>query len=293
MLDTNAGTQITYNDQNPYLPNGNNVVSLTFGTESVDFTDAATYYNVSTVNYLAAGSCNFNDGGVSLWPLNQIVHDTQYYVRDAVINYAKDMGTIAPVVEGRLKFVNIPTATFTDVATDYWAWSFIERLYAAGITSGCSTNPLAYCPEASVTRAQMAVFLLKGLHGTSYTPPTATGTVFGDVPTTNIYAPWIEQLALEGITAGCGNGNYCPDETVTRAQMAVFLLKSKHGTAFTPLDPIGIFGDVPTTSIYAPWIEQLATEGITAGCGNGNYCPENSVTRAEMAVFLVKTFNLP
>ena len=58
--------------------------------------------NVSTVNYLAAGSCNFNDDGVSLWPLDQIVHDTQYYVRDAVIDYVTAMGTISPVVEGRL-----------------------------------------------------------------------------------------------------------------------------------------------------------------------------------------------
>ncbi len=59
---------------------------------------------MSTVNYLAAGSCNFNDGGVSLWPLNQIVHDTQYYVRDAVIDYIASMGTVSPAIEGRLLF---------------------------------------------------------------------------------------------------------------------------------------------------------------------------------------------
>jgi 2',3'-cyclic-nucleotide 2'-phosphodiesterase/3'-nucleotidase len=105
MLDTNTGNQITYNDEFPTYPTGNNVISLVIGGVPVDFNDASTYYNVSTVNYLAAGSCNFNDGGVSLWPLNQIVHDTQYYVRDAVINYAADMGVIGPVLEGRLRFV--------------------------------------------------------------------------------------------------------------------------------------------------------------------------------------------
>jgi hypothetical protein len=109
MIDADAGTQITYNDLYPALPNGNNVVSLTFDGNEVDFNDAETYYNVSTVNYLAAGSCNFNDGGVSLWPLNQIVHDTQYYVRDAVINYATAMGTIGPEVEGRLSFITDTT----------------------------------------------------------------------------------------------------------------------------------------------------------------------------------------
>ncbi|HSL43112.1 MAG TPA: 5'-nucleotidase C-terminal domain-containing protein [Anaerolineales bacterium] len=110
MINTDAGTQITYNDLGAgKLPTGNNVVSLIFDDHEVDFTDAETYYNVSTVNYLAAGSCNFNDGGVSLWPLSQIVHDTQYYVRDAVINYAMHEETIAPVVEGRLKFITDTT----------------------------------------------------------------------------------------------------------------------------------------------------------------------------------------
>ena len=81
----------------------------------VDFTDATKYYNVSTVNYLAAGSCNFNDGGVSLWPLDQIVNDTQYYVRDAVIDYITAKGTVSPKIEGRLLFADTtdPVVTIT------------------------------------------------------------------------------------------------------------------------------------------------------------------------------------
>src|SRR6266545_2699771 len=64
-------------------------------------------------------------------------------------------------------------------------------------------------------------------------------------------------------------------------------------SSVTCLPPIGIFTDVPTTYWAASWIEQLAAEGITSGCGNGVYCPDSPVTRAQMAVFLVKTFNLP
>jgi 2',3'-cyclic-nucleotide 2'-phosphodiesterase (5'-nucleotidase family) len=109
MIDINSVGKITYNDLNPALPNGNNVVSLVVNGKSIDFADASTYYKVSTVNYLAAGSCNFNDGGVSLWPLNQIVNDTQYYVRDAVIDYITAQGTVSPVVEGRLVFAADPT----------------------------------------------------------------------------------------------------------------------------------------------------------------------------------------
>ena len=185
---------------------------------------------------------------------------------------------------------------FMDVPASYWAASFIERLYAAGITGGCSLNPLRYCPEASVTRAQMAVFLLRGIHGASYAPPGAgAGTGFADVPPTYWAAAFIKQLAAEGITTGCGNSNYCPEQPVTRAQMAVFLLRSKHGASYSPPGVGGGtgFGDVALSYWAAAWIKQLVTEGITSGCGNGNYCPEDPVTRAQMAVFLVKTFNLP
>ncbi len=105
MLDINSVGKITYRDTYPALPDGNNVLSLEANGEVVDFDDADTYYHVSTVNYLAAGSCNFNDGGVSLWPLDQIEHDTQYYVRDAVIGYIMDQEVIAPTIEGRLVFL--------------------------------------------------------------------------------------------------------------------------------------------------------------------------------------------
>jgi 2',3'-cyclic-nucleotide 2'-phosphodiesterase (5'-nucleotidase family) len=115
MIDTNAGGQITYLDlyDAPYDPNEEYVVSLVYDGHQVNFDDQQTYYRVSTVNYLAAGSCNFNDNGVSLWPLDQIVNDTQYYVRDAVIHYVQDMGTVSPQIEGRLQFVADATVEST------------------------------------------------------------------------------------------------------------------------------------------------------------------------------------
>ncbi len=190
--------------------------------------------------------------------------------------------------------VTLTTWVFGDVPVSHWANDYIERLYDAGVTSGCSTSPPNYCPDATVTRAQMAIFILRGLHGSTYTPPSASGTVFGDVPTDSFAADWIEQLAAEGVTGGCGDGNYCPDATITRAQMAIFLLRGKYGSTYMPPAATGtIFSDVPIGSFAAPWIEQLARDGVTSGCGDGNYCPENSVTRAEMAVFLVRAFNLP
>lgn len=184
--------------------------------------------------------------------------------------------------------------TFSDVSLNYWAWNYIEGLYASGITSGCTANPLNYCPENEVTRAQMAVFLLRGIHGASYTPPAVgISTGFADVPNSYWAAAWVKQFAAEGITSGCGNGNFCPDAPVTRAQMAIFLLKTKHGVFYTPPPATGVFTDVPVGYWADSWIEQLAAEGITGGCGGGNYCPDAPVTRAQMAIFLVKTFGIP
>ena len=185
--------------------------------------------------------------------------------------------------------------SFTDVPPGYWAEEAIKKMYCAGITKGCSQNPLMYCPEDTVTRAQMAIFLGRGIHGSTFTPPPATG-MFADVPMTYWAANWIEQFYDDGITSGCSTSPlmYCPENPVTRAQMAIFLLRSKHGSGYTPPPATGIFADVPLGSWAGDWIEQLYNEGITTGCATSplRYCPGDSVTRAQMAVFIVRTFGL-
>jgi len=187
--------------------------------------------------------------------------------------------------------------SFVDVSLEYWAWSEIERLYAAHFTGGCSDNPLAYCPGRPVTRSEMAVFIERGIHGAAYIPPAGTGLVFNDVPPGYWALDWIEKLYTDHITGGCLASplTYCPERSITRAEMAVFLLKAEQGADYNPPAAVGIFADVPTTYWAASWIERLYAEGITGGCNSSplSYCPERAVTRAEMAVFLVKTFNLP
>ena len=112
-LEKNRGNQDTYREKEQLYPHGRKGASLGVNGQFVDFLDATTYYTVSTVNYLAAGSCNFSDNGVSLWPIDQIVNDTQYYVRDAVIDYIDaQSGPIAPDIEGRLQFLVFDKSIF-------------------------------------------------------------------------------------------------------------------------------------------------------------------------------------
>jgi parallel beta-helix repeat protein len=182
-------------------------------------------------------------------------------------------------------------ADFTDVPPVHQFHSFVEAIVVNGIAAGCGGEN--YCVDAPVTRAQMAIFLLKGKHGLCYLPPAATGTVFGDVHPGDFAADWIEALAAEEITGGCGGGNYCPGNPVRRDQMAVFLLKSEHGASYGPPScTAGFFYDVACPSVFADWIQQLFVEQVTGGCGGGNYCPSDPNKRGQMAVFITKTFGL-
>jgi subtilisin family serine protease len=198
---------------------------------------------------------------------------------------------------GRLHLGNAPA--FLDVAPNHWAFDWIEALYDSGITSGCSSEPMMYCPEDTVTRAQMAIFLERGMRGSGYSPGPADGDVFDDVAADHWAAAWIEQLAADNITAGCSTAPplYCPEDPVTRAQMAVFLERAGHWPdAYSPPAGSGaIFEDVSGSHWAADWIEQLYADGITSGCSSDPlmYCPEDSVTRSQMAVFIVRTFDLP
>ncbi len=186
--------------------------------------------------------------------------------------------------------------TFTDVPLSHIAYSAIEALSWNSITQGCAANPLRFCPDSIVTRAEMAVFIERAKRGTGFTF-TATGTRFADVPVTQWAAPWIEQFYIDGITNGCASAplRFCPDSYVTRAEMAPFLLKGRWGSSFNPGTATGtVFADVPRTHWAAAWIERLYQYSITLGCTANprNFCPDANVTRAQMALFVQRAFNL-
>jgi len=183
-------------------------------------------------------------------------------------------------------------ADFTDVPQADIFHSYVEKLVRNGVTAGCGGG--AYCRDASVRRDQMAVFLLKSKYGAAHVPPACTG-IFTDVACPGTFTDWIEELSALGVTGGCGGTDYCPASPVTRAQMSAFLLKTDFGSAYAPPACTGtVFTDVPCQGgLFDAWIEDLASRGITGGCGGGNYCPSNPNTRGQMAVFLVKTFSLP
>jgi hypothetical protein len=138
----------------------------------------------------------------------------------------------------------------------------------------------------------MAGYLFRAIHGVNTPPPVYTN-IFADVFFNSYNSFYIQGIFNDGITAGCGDGTiYCPDLPNTRAQMSVFIWKGQHGSEAPPACE-GVFDDVPCPSLFADYIEGLYNEGVTAGCGGNNFCPNSPITNGQMSVFLVKGFNIP
>jgi parallel beta-helix repeat protein len=166
---------------------------------------------------------------------------------------------------------------------------YIEAFAAAGITNGC--NPPVndrFCPDRPVTRGEMAAFLVRAL-----SLPSTSWDSFRD-DEDSIFEDAINALAAAGITNGCNpptNTHYCPDDAVTRGQMAALLVR-----AFDYDNPgVGDWFSDDDTSIFEADIDRIRQAGITVGCNppaNTHYCPNNAVTREQMATFLVRALDL-
>ncbi len=143
---------------------------------------------------------------------------------DGVVTRADMAGYIGRAVNGA-DFLGVPyTNSFDDVTQQTSNANYIQWLVDQGITAGCGTD--IYCPDQPNTRAQMAVFITKAVEGSSFVPPACTG-VFTDVACPGGFAvDYIEYIYNQGVTAGCGGGNYCPNANISNGQMAVFLVKA-------------------------------------------------------------------
>lgn len=184
--------------------------------------------------------------------------------------------------------------SYTDVSRANPFYRPIETALHHGIMSGCGGSQ--FCPTGIVDRADMAEFMVQAkLMPFTYTVDCAAGDEeFDDVPAGHPQCKWIERLSRMGVTSGCGGGDYCPNGSVTRAQMTVFLLRTLEWGGYTPPSCNGIFSDVPCPSTFADWVEEAYARGITAGCSSSplKFCPNAVVGRSQMASFISNTFAL-
>jgi len=181
-----------------------------------------------------------------------------------------------------------PATLFLDTANSSFL-SYINAIYGAGITTGCGGGN--YCPTQSVTRAQMAAFLIRGVESDPAAGYCGSTPPFADVLVSNTFCGHIKRLKELAITTGCGSNNYCPNDNVPRDQMAAFIVRAVEGEpAATYCGSGSGFADVAQTNGFCRYIKRLAELNITTGCGGGNFCPAQTVTREQMAAFIARAF---
>ncbi|HYI65346.1 MAG TPA: S8 family serine peptidase [Candidatus Limnocylindrales bacterium] len=219
----------------------------------------------ATLTVLDFGPNGTNPGelGVLLFTDGARVNDADEVFKSGA---PQEHEAIALEVSVDLPFEDIETSSFVDDIV----WAFEN-----GITSGCSTHPLLFCPNDPVTRGQMASFLDRALD----LPSTATDFFTDDETSTHEAA--INRVAEAGITMGCTATTFCPNAPVTREQMASFLDRALD----LPTTATDFFTD-DETSTHEAAINRVASAGITTGCTATTYCPKAVVTRGQMAAFL-------
>ncbi|MBA2664393.1 MAG: S-layer homology domain-containing protein [Bradymonadaceae bacterium] len=158
----------------------------------------------------------------------------------------------------------------------------IDAIAAAGIASGCEGGDRPrFCPDASVTRGQMAVFLTRALD-----LPASPRDYFSD-DNGAWYEDQANRIAHAGITSGCATGKYCGNDPITRGQMAVFLARAFN----LPATNVDFFDD-DNGAFFEASANRVAASKITTGCAPRRYCGAQNVTRAQMATFLARALGL-
>ncbi len=232
------------------------------------------------------------------WSYSQIL-DTPY----GVSTFGEDEeGELyfADYFQGALYQITYSETTFDDVTATHPYFQDIETLYANGLTAGCSTTSLLFCPDMNMNRAQSAVFMVRGNFGNAYSPPAAPWTTFGDDFSPGPWAqPWAQGMFDAGLTAGCSTNPrlFCPWEEMPRFQAAVFGMRLREGINYPPPAGTGtVFADIDGSEWYAGWVEQAYLNGLLPACGSSGgsplFCPNDLVPRGLAAYMIVRAKNL-
>jgi len=185
---------------------------------------------------------------------------------------------------------------FKDMPAGSTGYQEAKKLYNAGITSGCQVSPTLFCAACPLTRAQMATLLVRSMlafdpgSGSRFNGPAPS---FGDVPQDHPHRAAIQNIAAAGVTLGCtpDGSKFCPEQPVTRGQMAAFLGRARQ---WQLVPGSQTFADVPSIHRFYREIETLHALGITSGCKSSPpaYCPDATLTRGQAAVFIARAFGL-
>ena len=191
--------------------------------------------------------------------------------------------TLSPGNYGFTPSANTRTVAVTCSAASC-AWTAASNDSWLAITSGASgtgSGTVAYSVAANATGSARNGTLT--VAGSTVTIRQA-GATFADVPD-NVFKPYIYAIYTEGITVGCGSGNYCPSSNVTRGQMAAFIIRALYGETFS-YTATPYYSDVPSGHNFFKYVQKMKDMGITTT--TGTYMVDDFVTREQMAAFIIR-----
>lgn len=193
-----------------------------------------------------------------------------------------------------------PTQKFADIPATHPFFPYINLLKTRGITSGCSSTQ--YCPDRPITRGEFAVLVTRALLGDNFPASDPAIQRYLDVAPSSAFSRYINKLSELAVATGCGDGNFCPGDTISRSEAARLLVRARFGEAGRGPDSLApsapqysttaYFTDVPHDSSFS-FVQKLRDLGVTSGCSVTQFCPDKAITRGEAAVFIVRALLTP
>ena len=174
------------------------------------------------------------------------------------------------------------------------AWSLVNNdpsfITVTSATSGSGYGFVTYTVSANAAPTSRNGTM--SINGQAFN--VAQGAAFADVPTAHLFYEDIGKLSARGVTVGCDSSNFCPNDPVTREQMAAFIIRAL-GDFNPPTPATQRYADVPPENPFYAFIDEMAVRGITVGCDQLGqlYCPGDPVTREQMSAFILRALGEP
>jgi RHS repeat-associated protein len=188
---------------------------------------------------------------------------------------------------------NRPVAAFGDVPAGSTYEDSVRTLACKGITSGCAAG--SFCPTSTLTRVQLAVFLMRAKYPGEFFTYTATPWFPDDVPATHPFFKYVQKMKDDGITNGCATNRFCPDDPLRKDVAAIFIMRGKYQPAgqVPECADLNHFPDVPAGSFGYREIQRLFHDvGAPAYCTGSSFCPTDNITRLAFAKWVDAAFGL-
>jgi hypothetical protein len=214
-------------------------------------------------------------------------------------SYEKLRRELAELIEPRAQAErsNLLTYAFMDVAETHPYHAEIQALYQLGYVGGCKHDPLAFCPERPMTRAEAAALFGRLLYGSVPDTSFVMKYGFADLTRSGDYswaAPWANALKENGYLSGCARGPFlfCPELTLSRIDSIILMLRTLYGADFSPPPATGIFSDVSVRWEETRWIEVAHRLELLEPCKPTErirFCPYSVITRGEVAAMVARS----